>query len=121
MNIDRTRDVLERLLYQEMGADATRIHNILCVPVPSAPTGRGYGSPWGIESNWQAKVTVPFTPVKVGDRVRLKKDHPCGANDWEVTRVGMDVGLRCGGCGRSVRLVRREFDRRFRGHVDGTD
>lgn len=56
--------------------------------------------------------------VKTGDVVRLKKPHPCGTNAWEVTRVGMDIGLKCGGCGRRVLLVRSEFDRRFRGYIE---
>jgi len=64
-------------------------------------------------------VAVPITPVRVGDVVRLKKAHPCGANEWEVTRIGMDIALKCRGCGRGVRLVRYEFDRRFRGFVRG--
>lgn len=62
-------------------------------------------------------MAVPITPVKLGDVVRLKKPHPCGANEWSVARVGMDIDLVCGGCGRRVRLVRYEFDRRFRGFV----
>lgn len=62
-------------------------------------------------------MAVPITPVRQGDVVRLKKPHPCGANEWEVTRLGMDIGLRCAGCGRAVRLLRAEFDRRFRGFV----
>ncbi|MCL4079487.1 DUF951 domain-containing protein [Coriobacteriia bacterium Es71-Z0120] len=60
---------------------------------------------------------MPIVPVRVGDVVRLKKPHPCGANEWEVTKLGMDIGLKCRGCGRSVRLVRYDFDRRFRGYV----
>lgn len=62
-------------------------------------------------------MAVPITPVRVGDVVRLKKAHPCGANEWEVQRVGMDIALMCKGCGRKVRLVRYEFDRRFRGFL----
>lgn len=60
-------------------------------------------------------VTVPIVPVRIGDVVRLKKPHPCGANEWEVNKLGMDIGLTCLGCGRKVRLERYEFDRRFRG------
>jgi hypothetical protein len=60
---------------------------------------------------------VPITPVRIGDVVRLKKPHPCGANEWEVARLGMDLGLTCLGCGRKVRILRAEFDRRFRGFV----
>ena len=62
-------------------------------------------------------MAVPITPVKLGDVVRLKKPHPCGANEWEVTRLGMEIGLDCRGCGRKVRLLRAEFDRRFRGFL----
>jgi hypothetical protein len=56
--------------------------------------------------------------VRLGDFVRLKKPHPCGENRWEVTRVGMEIGLKCAGCGRTVRLPRAEFERRFRGFAD---
>jgi hypothetical protein len=67
-------------------------------------------------------MAVPITPIKIGDVVRMKKPHPCGANEWEITRLGMDIGLTCVGCGRNVRLVRSEFDRRFRGFIRrGTD
>ena len=62
-------------------------------------------------------MAVPITPIRLGDVVKLKKAHPCGANEWEVERVGMDIVLRCLGCDRKVRLVRYEFDRRFRGFV----
>ena len=62
-------------------------------------------------------MAVPITPVHVGDVVRLKKPHPCGTNEWEVTKLGMDIGLTCIGCDRKVRLMRAEFDRRFRGFV----
>lgn len=62
-------------------------------------------------------MAIPITPVRVGDIVKLKKAHPCGTNEWEVTRVGMDIGLECRGCGRRVMLVRFDFDRRFRGFI----
>ena len=60
-------------------------------------------------------MAIPIIPVRLGDVVRLKKAHPCGANEWEVNKLGMDIGLTCLGCGRKVRLERYEFDRRFRG------
>ncbi len=62
-------------------------------------------------------MAVPITPISLGDVVRLKKPHPCGVNEWEITKLGMDIGLRCVGCDRKVRLERYEFDRRFRGFV----
>lgn len=62
-------------------------------------------------------MAVPVTPVRIGDVVRLKKPHACGTNEWEVTKLGMDIGMDCVGCSRKVRLLRAEFDRRFRGFV----
>lgn len=56
--------------------------------------------------------------VRIGDIVKLKKGHPCGTNAWAVYRVGMDIGLKCRGCGRAVLLQRSEFDRRFRGILE---
>ncbi len=55
-------------------------------------------------------------PVRMreGDTVRLKKPHPCGANAWEIMRLGMDVKLRCTGCGHIVRLPRAKLERRVR-------
>ncbi len=66
-------------------------------------------------------VTIPIVPVRAGDVVRLKKAHPCGANEWEVHKLGMDIGLTCLGCGRKVRLERYDFDRRFRGFERRSD
>ena len=62
-------------------------------------------------------MAIPITPIQLGDVVRLKKPHPSGANEWEITKLGMDIGLGCVGCGRKVRLERYEFDRRFRGFI----
>lgn len=47
----------------------------------------------------------------VGDVVRLRKTHPCGSDRWEITRTGIDFGLRCLGCGRQVMIPRRRFER----------
>ena len=46
-----------------------------------------------------------------GQVVRLKKPHPCGSFDWQVLRIGMDIGLRCEGCNHYVLLGRRAFER----------
>ena len=49
------------------------------------------------------------TSLKLGDRVRLKKPHPCGSEAWEVLRLGTDVKLRCTGCGHLVVLPRSQL------------
>ncbi len=50
--------------------------------------------------------------TKLGDIVRLKKIHPCGGYDWQVVRLGADIGLKCLKCGRRVMLARSVFNRR---------
>lgn len=48
--------------------------------------------------------------IKVGDTVKTKKKHPCGSDEWEITRVGMDVKLRCLSCGHEIMLPRRKAE-----------
>jgi hypothetical protein len=51
---------------------------------------------------------------ELGDVVQMKKGHPCGSNEWEVLRLGMDIRIKCNGCGRSVLLPRRDFERNMK-------
>ncbi len=55
--------------------------------------------------------------MRIGDVVRLRKPHPCGGYEWEVVRIGADIGIRCTTCGRRVLLPRRVFNRRFKAFV----
>lgn len=50
----------------------------------------------------------------VGDRVRLKKKHPCGSFTWEIMRVGADFRMRCEGCDHVVMLSRPAFEKNVR-------
>ena len=52
--------------------------------------------------------------IKPGDIVRLRKAHPCGSYEWEVVRVGADIGLKCLKCQRRVLLERGLFNRRMK-------
>jgi hypothetical protein len=52
--------------------------------------------------------------IKIGDLVRMKKKHPCGGDQWQVVRVGADIGIRCQKCHRRVRLERCVFERRVK-------
>ena len=44
----------------------------------------------------------------IGDVVKTKKQHPCGSQLWEITRVGVDFKLKCLGCGHVVMLQREK-------------
>jgi hypothetical protein len=57
----------------------------------------------------------------LGDVLRLRRAHPCGADTWLVDRLGADIGIRCTGCGRHVLLERRALERRIAGFVERGD
>ena len=52
--------------------------------------------------------------IQIGDVVRLKKVHPCGSYEWQVVRLGVDIGIKCLKCGRRILLERNIFERRVR-------
>ena len=52
--------------------------------------------------------------VQVGDRLEMKKPHPCGGNTFAVLRVGMDFRLRCLSCGREFMAPRLKIERHVR-------
>lgn len=58
-----------------------------------------------------------FVEVNLGDVVRLRKPHPCGSYEWDVVRLGADIGLVCKGCGRRVLLPRGDFNKRYKSTV----
>lgn len=59
--------------------------------------------------------------LKVGDIIKMKKQHPCGTNEWELMRVGMDIRLKCKGCGHKVMLPRKQVEKAFRGFIEKED
>jgi hypothetical protein len=58
---------------------------------------------------------------QVGDIVRLRKPHPCGGYDWQVVRLGADIGLKCQTCQHRVLLTRRELEKRLKTFVQRAD
>jgi len=55
--------------------------------------------------------------IKLGDVVRLKKKHPCGSDEWQVVRLGADIGIKCLKCQRRVLIARSVFERRVKAFV----
>jgi hypothetical protein len=56
--------------------------------------------------------------LRIGDRIALRKPHPCGSREWRVTRLGADIGLVCEGCGHRVLMDRLDVERRFTAHLE---
>lgn len=55
------------------------------------------------------------TVYEVGMIVRLKKQHPCGSQEWEILRVGADFRLKCMGCGHQIMIARKLVEKNTRG------
>ena len=43
---------------------------------------------------------------EIGDIVITTQNHPCGGNEWEILRVGVDFKLKCTKCGHQIVLER---------------
>jgi hypothetical protein len=50
----------------------------------------------------------------VGTKVIMKKGHPCGANEWQIIRTGVDIKIKCLNCGRVIMLPRVEFNKKIK-------
>jgi hypothetical protein len=50
----------------------------------------------------------------IGDIVQMRKQHPCGGDQWTVIRTGADFKIKCLKCGRIVMLDRETFLKRVR-------
>lgn len=51
---------------------------------------------------------------QLGDIVLMKKNHPCGSNEMEIIRMGMDIRIKCVGCKHSVLVPRAKFEKNMR-------
>ena len=77
--------------------------------------------------SFETRLTIIYLPahrskkmvmeIKLGDVVRLKKKHPCGSYEWEVVRLGADIGIKCLKCQRRVLLERSIFERRVKAFI----
>jgi len=59
--------------------------------------------------------------IKLGDVVRLKKKHPCGSYEWQVVRLGADIGIKCLKCQHRILLERSTFEHRIKTFVSRGD
>lgn len=52
--------------------------------------------------------------ICVGDKIVMKKQHPCGSSEFLVTRIGMDFKIRCTGCGHEIMLPRSKCEKNIK-------
>jgi len=63
-------------------------------------------------------VTMAAVELRIGDLIRLRRQHPCGSRDWRVVRLGADIGLVCHGCGHRILMDRLDVERRHVAHLE---
>lgn len=52
--------------------------------------------------------------VKVNDIIVMKKPHPCGCNEFLVTRIGMDFKIKCTKCSHEVMVARKKVEKNIK-------
>lgn len=52
--------------------------------------------------------------IRVGDRLKMKKTHPCGGSEMLVLRSGMDLRLRCVSCGHEFMAARGKIEKNIK-------
>ena len=55
---------------------------------------------------------------KLNNDVIMKKQHACGTNLWTITRMGVDIKIKCKNCGREIMMDRLEFQRKLKKVVE---
>ena len=51
---------------------------------------------------------------QLGDIVQMKNPHPCGANEMEIIRMGMDIRIKCVNCKHSILIPRAKFEKKLK-------
>jgi len=51
---------------------------------------------------------------EIDEIVTLKKNHPCGSNQWKIVRLGAEIGLECLGCHHRILLSRRDLHQKIK-------
>lgn len=51
---------------------------------------------------------------QLDSEVTMKKEHPCGANEWKIVRVGVDIKLKCLNCDRFIMISRKDFEKKLK-------
>ena len=51
---------------------------------------------------------------KLNDYIVMKKPHACQTNKWKITRMGVDIKIKCVNCNREIMMDRLEFEKKLK-------
>ena len=49
--------------------------------------------------------------LSLGDKIVMKKKHPCSSDTFTVARLGSDIRIICSGCSRDLTLPRESLEK----------
>ncbi len=58
---------------------------------------------------------------KLNDIVEMRKPHACQTNKWEITRMGVDIKIKCINCNREIMMDRLEFEKKLKKVIGGNN
>ena len=58
---------------------------------------------------------------KLDDIVEMKKPHACQTNKWQITRMGVDIKIKCINCNREIMMDRLEFEKKLKKVIGGNN
>lgn len=58
---------------------------------------------------------------KLNDIVEMRKPHACQTNKWQITRMGVDIKIKCVNCNREIMMDRLEFEKKLKKVIGGND
>ena len=59
--------------------------------------------------------------IELGDIVEMKKPHACGSKNWTITRIGVDLKLKCNVCNHEIMMDRLEFNKKMKKKVNSAN
>ena len=60
-----------------------------------------------------------FPIISLGDKLEMKKPHPCGCKLFTVLRVGADIKIQCTACERVLTLERVKIEKMIKNIIPG--
>lgn len=59
--------------------------------------------------------------IQVGDKIIMKKQHPCGSKEFEVLRIGVDFKIKCLGCEHVVTVPRNKIQKNIKAVISANE
>ena len=63
---------------------------------------------------------MAITKLAQGDKIVMKKKHPCSSDTFTVMRIGSDIRIVCTGCNRDLTIPRESLEKMIKKVISPT-